>query len=104
MKTAILVAVMGGCSLSMTKLDPQWSGTSEPDCTDSIVMPLGDGLLGAAALGVSMAGALNDRNDVAIAGIVAALPFAIFSLVGEQRYEQCERAYTIWRLENATGR
>jgi hypothetical protein len=114
---SLLVGVMAlsACSFSMKSVDPQWDGTSQPDCSDNVAPVVADGLGAGLLLGMgviagdksveaqNMGTTDSGADALAIVGFAGGLVLAISAAIGEHRYKECDRAMETWRLGAAIG-
>lgn len=103
----VAVALLVGqasCSLGIRKVDDNWDGTTEPDCSDSILPVVADGFASAVGLGIATIG-IEEENDTAVAvGLLIGAVFLVPGIIGEGRVRDCREAKATWRVGGAVGR
>lgn len=107
----VLCIAVSACSFGMKRVDPNWDGSVEPECTDDPTLAIGDAIIAGISLGVGAAAA-DDANasnssgaaGVAVAGLFVGLGFVVSAIVGESTYKSCKEAKAQWRIGGAIGR
>ncbi|MGE3460218.1 MAG: hypothetical protein AB7O24_34245 [Kofleriaceae bacterium] len=96
MRAVLILVLASGCSFLNKPLDKAWDRKSEPDCTDTQVLPVLDAIGAGIGLGLLIGGAKTDSPIAAGIGGVAALGFAIGAVIGGVRVDECKTAKTAW--------
>lgn len=107
----VLCVAVSACSFGMKPIEPNWDGSTEPDCSDDPAPVIGDAIVAGLSLGLAAAAA-DDANasnssasaGLAVGGAVVGLGFAVSGLVGESTYKSCKEAKAQWRIGGAIGR
>jgi len=99
MKPALLLLLLGGCSLVSTR-SPSVSASGELRCTRSKMAPLVDSALTvvgvATAIGLGVAAAGDDSKGLAIGAVgagVAGLGFGVSAVIGWKNVGLCRAAH-----------
>lgn len=107
----VLSLSVAACSFGMKRVEPDWDGSTEPECSDDPAPVIGDAIIAGLTLGVAAAAAddANKSNSSGSAGIAigaafVGLGFAVSGLVGEGTYKSCKEAKAQWRIGGAIGR
>lgn len=96
---ALVMVMTCGCSLAVRGVPDGWTAKHEPECTDSIALPLLDGIISGTALGIGVEASLDDpKADVVGVSAAVALLAGISSAIGYSRVADCKRAKSTFQL------
>lgn len=85
----------------MKTLDPNWDGTTQPECSDSVVTVVLDGFGTGAGLAVLSNSDSNTSPVIVIPALVGTLVYVIAGVYGEYEQVKCSHAAEAWQLGGA---
>lgn len=102
--TVTALALTSSCSMGIKPVDPNWDGTTEPECDQSSGLVVLDYIAAGLLLGVAGAAAEDEQAEIAMVAGVGGLAFAIAGITGGQRARECREANAQWRIGGSIGR
>lgn len=100
---AVTVVWLAACSFGMRGVDPKWTGTAVPDCSDSTIVI--DRIIGISLLitGLGVIGARQDSTTLQVGGITAGLGvvYELSAVRGAHVFAECQAARRQWSYSNA---
>jgi hypothetical protein len=98
-----IISLLSACSFGMQSVDPRWSKSDEPQCSDSTITL--DRVMGAAFLIAGSSTAMANQNEVGagVSGVAVAvgLVYLLSASVGSKTFTDCQAARRQWAFSNA---
>jgi hypothetical protein len=106
-RALLLALFLGGCSLSLQRIDQTWDGRTAPTCDEGLFPVVVDSLIaaGAGAAAIIEGEKPNQTGDatVVLGGAAVFLVFAISAALGEDATKDCRTAKIAWTAAHGTG-
>lgn len=95
--------------MSAMKTISGWDGKTEPKCTDTAALSVGDALLSGAGFFLLLVAfdtkpGEDPNAGLAVAGGSTGLLFALSAFYGEHASDECKSAKMTWKVHEATAK
>jgi hypothetical protein len=100
-----LVMMLASCSFGMRGVDPSWDRTKEPDCTDSYIPVVVDGMTASVVSGVVAQNQKEGKypldTSVVVASLLVSLVYTASAVNGARKYNECRLVKADWYAREA---